>query len=541
MVTIKHTFQEKAKDLAKKNACEIEYEQLEPITNLKNYLRISSTEYIYQYIDEFNTIDDIDTQFKKYYKLVQSYFSKFYINGKIITKEIDNFLKVEAKIAFLKSLAFPKIYFFKSLRKNIHTYIYKEIRKFTDINQGAKNILIQPLLDEGDFKLLKQYELEKLAEYYTNKKRTNMNYFSFLLSLGSYLGINHILSYEVIVYYYNLTLEIKKDENYEYKNLLNAYPIAVKQLTSYSQEKSKYFELELGKFSKDYPFEYTRIFSRIFGLFVENTTDLKIDENIFESITKKQSIDEKIITFQNKLKEVISIDIKSICIDLNENIDNPLLVDVLNKYQEVAKESTEEIMYKSAFVKTDINDKDIVIEYRKEEDENKKYNIWCNYYKEMKTYIRITRSNDKLTPIGVIVIEHTNNNLNEHLKISRLVLAYQNIIDKLFQDHNMLSAMRSKYDELVEQKHMEDKNIQFLIEKSSHGAIKNARQCIQNFEGSDLTFLNLWFTYCNLVMGRMYMLGINKYETVKKTSYGKCITNEEMQKLFLCMMKHIMI
>jgi hypothetical protein len=98
----------------------------------------------------------------------------------------------------------------------------------------------------------------------------------------------------------------------------------------------------------------------------------------------------------------------------------------------------------------------------------------------------------------------------------------------------MLSAMRSKYDELVEQKHMEDKNIQFLIEKSSHGAIKNARQCIQNFEGSDLTFLNLWFTYCNLVMGRMYMLGINKYETVKKTSYGKCITNKEMQKLF-CM------
>ena len=36
---------------------------------------MTSTEYIYQYIDEFNTIEDIDTQFQEYYKLVENYFS----------------------------------------------------------------------------------------------------------------------------------------------------------------------------------------------------------------------------------------------------------------------------------------------------------------------------------------------------------------------------------------------------------------------------------------------------------------------------------
>lgn len=532
LVTIKHTFQEKANDLAKKNACEIEYELLEPITDLKNYLRMSSTEYIYQYIDEFNTIEDIDIQFQEYYNLVQNYFSIFYFGKKQVTEEINKFLEVESKIAFLKSLAFPKVYFFKSLRENIHKYIYGEIRKFTDINQGAKKIIIQPLLDENDSKSLEQYELDKLVEYYANKKQTNMNYFSFLLSLGSYLRINHILSYEVIMYYYNLTLEIKKEENYDYRNLLNAYPIAVKQLTSYSKEKSKYFEQELGRFYKDCPFEYTRIFSRIFGLFVENTTYLKIDENIFQNITKEQSIDEKIITFKNKLEKIISIDIKSICIDLNENIDNPLLVDILNKYQEVDQGSIEEIIYRSAFVKTDINDKDIVIEYRKEEDDNKKYNIWCNYYKDLKTYIRITRSNDKLTPIGVIVIEHTNNNLNEHLNISRWILAYQNIIDKLFQDYNMLSSMRSKYDELVEQKRKENQNLRFLIQKSSHGAIQNIRESIKNFNDKKLSLLDSWIAYSNLIIDRMYMLGTEQYDQIIKQKSFKEIEKTEIEELF---------
>lgn len=533
MVTIKHTFQEKAKDLAKKNACEIEYELLKPITDLKNYLRMSSTEYIYQYIDEFNTIEDIDTQFQKYYELVQNYFSICYINKKQITEEIDKFLKIESKIAFLKSLAFPKVYFFKALRENIHKYIYEEIRKFTNLNK--KNISVDALLTERDnVELDKIDNIKELVFYYKNKNRTNLDYFSFLLSIGSFLGINHILSYEVIMYYYKITESIKSPEKYKkYKRLLNMYPIAVKQLTTYSKEKSKHFEKELAKFYKDCPFEYTRIFSRIFGLFVENTTHLKIDENIFQNITKEQSIDDKIITFKNKLKEVISIDIKSICIDLNENIDNPLLVDILNKYQEVDKDSTEEIMYKGAFVKTEINDKDIVIEYRKEEDDNKKYNIWCNFYKDLKTYIRITRSNDKLTPIGVIVIEPTNNNdLNEHLKISRWILAYQNIIGRLFQDYNMLSAMRSKYDELVEQKRKENQNLRFLIQKSSHGAIQNIRESIKNFNDKKLSFLDSWIAYSNLVIGRMYMLGTEKYDQIIKQKNFKEITSNEIDELF---------
>lgn len=540
LVTIKHTFQEKAKDLTKKSACEIEYELLEPITDLKNYLRMSSAEYIYQYIDEFERLENIEKKLNNYYDdVVKNYFEKNYLNGQSFTPEIDKFLKVESKIAFLKSLAFPKVYFFKTLRENIHKYIYEEIRKFT--NLGKDDIKIDFLLADFDYvKLNKINNIKELVAYYKDKKRTNLDYFNFLLSIGSFLGVNHILSYEVIMYYYKVTESIKSPEKYEkYKRLLNMYPIAVKQLTTYSEEKSKYFERELAKFYADIPFEYTRIFSRIFGLFVENTTHLNIDKNIFKSITKEQSIDDKIILFKSVLEKIISKEVKSICIDLNENIDNCLLIDVLNEYKELDKESNEEVLYRSAFVRKDIDDNEITIEYRQENNDNKKYNIWCNFYQNFRTYVRITSNDEKLTPIGVIVIEHKKSHddksskLNEHLLISRWVLAYQNIICKLFQEYNMISAMRSKYDELVEQKRMEDKNIQFLIEKSSHGAIKNARQCIQNFEGSGLTFLNLWFTYCNLVVGRMYMIGTKKYETIKKSSYGNNITDEEMKEYFL--------
>jgi len=512
LVTIKHTFQKKAKDLAIKNANDIEYESLKPIDDLKNYLRMSSTEYIYQHIDEFNKLENIEIGIDNYYNYVaKNYFEKNYLNGQSPIFERENFLKVESRIAFLKSLAFPKVYFFKTLRKNIHKHIYEEIRKFTDINQNGKKIIIKPLLSENDSTILEQYELKELVKYYENKKRTNMHYFSFLLSLGSYLGINHILSYEVIIYYYNLTLEIKKAKNYDYRNLLNAYPIAIKQLTSYSKAKSKYFEQEFAKFYKDFPFEYTRIFSRIFGLFVENTIHLKKDENIFQNITNEKSIDEKIIIFKTELEKIISVDIKSICIDLNENIDNSLLVDILNEYKELDNGSTEEIMYKGAFVKKEINDKKIIIENREEKEDNKKYNIWCNFYQDFKTYIRITNSDDKLTPIGVIVIEHKkNNNLNEHLKISRWILAYENIICKLFNKSNYLSAMRTKYDEIFEKNNIEKENEITKLKqkhqnaKSSHGAIDNMRRCIENFEGNNKTFYNGWLTYCNLLIGKLY-------------------------------------
>lgn len=540
LVVIKHIFQQKAKGLAVKDASEIEYEPIEDITDLKNYLRMSSTEYIYQHIDEFKKFENIEKKLNNYYDdVVKIYFEKNYLNGQSLTTEIEKILKVESKIAFLKSLAFPKVYFFKTLRENIHKYIYEEIRQFTYL--GKDEIKIDFLLSDLDYVYLdKISNIKELVSYYKAKKRTNLDYLNFLLSVGSFLGVNHILSYEVIIYYYKITESIKKPEKYKkYKQLLNMYPIAVKQLTTYSKEKSKHFEKELANFYEDFPFKYTRIFSRIFGLFVENTTHLDIDNNIFAGITKGHSIDRKIILFKSILEKIISKEIKSICIDLNENINNCLLVDVLNSYRELDKGSNEEVLYRSAFVKKEIDDNEITIEYREENDDNKKYNIWCNFYQGFKTYIRITRNDDKLTPVGVIVIEHQKMDegkplkLNEHLLISRWLLAYQNIICKLFQDYNMISSMRSKYDELVEQKRMEDKNIQFLIEKSSHGAIKNARQCIQNFEGSDLTFLNLWFTYCNLVVGRMYMIGAQKYETIKKSSYGNNITYEDMEQYFL--------
>lgn len=473
LVTIKHAFQEKAKDLVKKKACEIEYEQLEEIIDLKNYLRMSSTEYIYQNIDDFNELENIDTKLDNYYDdVVRVYFQKNYLEGDVITPEVEKFLEIESKIAFLKSLAFPKVYFFKLLRENVHKYIYKEIRNFVHLQKD--DIKVTPLLSDIDnSELYKIEKIRNLVSNYNEKNRTTMNYYSFLLSIGSFLGINYILSYDAILYYYNLTLEIKKDKNYKYKNLLDMYPIAVKQLTTYSKEKSNYFEQELAKFYDEIPFKYTRTFSRIFGLLVENTTHLDLQTKIFNDISKETAIDSQIdnikIILENLIKmEVESINIKRIGIDINDNIESPLMIDVLNEYEEVRNDSYEMKLYLGASIKKDIDyDTNIDVELRGE-----KYNIWCNFYKDFTTYIRITNSDDNLTPMGVIVVEHENRDGNqheqllEHLQVSRLILAYQNVICKLLIKNNMLSAMRTKYDELFEKRSIEEKNKQ--ISNSIH-------------------------------------------------------------------------
>lgn len=473
LVTIKHTFQEKAKDLVKKMACEIEYEILEPIVDLKNYLRMSSTEYIYQNIGEFERVENIEKEIDNYYShIVKNYFEKNYLNGKSITPEIEKFLEVESKIAFLKSLTFPKVYFFKTLRESIHKYIFEEIRKFTDRNKDS--ISTSTLLTDTDYKELDKIDnMEKLSSHYKDKNRTTMNYFSFLLSVGSFLGLNHILSYEVIMYYYKLTLEIKKDENYKYKNLLDIYPIAVKQLTTYSEEKSKYFQQELAKFYRDIPFQYTRTFSRIFGLFVENTTHLELRTKLFDDIIKEDAIEQQIKDVKTILEELViseveNIEIKSFLIDINDDIDMPVMIDVLNNYEVIEDDTNEMKLYRGASINKDI-DYDTNIEIKLSAE---KYNIWCNFYQDFTTYIRITYSDDDLTPIGVIVIEHVNKNedkhkqLVEHLQVSRLVLAYQNIICELFMKNNMLSAIRTKYDELIEKIYIEERNKQ--ISNSIH-------------------------------------------------------------------------
>ncbi|WP_417324978.1 ATP-binding protein [Halarcobacter sp.] len=473
LVTIKHTFQEKAKDLVKKKACEIEYQQLEEIIDLKNYLRMSSTEYIYQNIEAFNELENIKNQLDKYYKdVVRVYFQKNYLEGESITSEVDKFLEVESRIAFLKSLAFPKVYFFKLLRENVHKYIYKEIGNF--VNLQKDDIKINPLLNDKDYNELDKIDkIRSLVSNYKEKYRTSMNYYSFLISIGSFLGINYILSYKSILYYYNLTLEIKKDNNYKYKNLLDMYPVSVKQLTTYSKEKSKYFEQELTKFYENIPFEYTRTFSRIFGLLVENTTHLNLRTKIFEDISKESTIDKQIDKIKITLEKLIETEVKStrikrIGIDINDNIEKPLMIDALNEYEEVENDSYEMKLYLGASIKKDIDyDTNIDIELRGE-----KYNIWCNFYRDFTTFIRITNSDENLTPMGVIVIEHKNTKLNEHeqllehLRVSRLILAYQNAICKLLITNNMLSSMRTKYDELSEKKSIEEKNKQ--ISNSIH-------------------------------------------------------------------------
>ncbi len=552
LVINKATFLKKAKDLEKQDSQLIEYTKLNAIDDFKNYLRLSSTEYIYQNMNSFNSYASIDYQFDLYYEEVKEYFEEYYLDDITIFEDdsIDRFLKFETKIAYIKSLAFPKISFFMMIRDYIQTYIVKYIREYTNLPKRKKEIEIITILEKEDFEYLDTIEsIKDIVEYYKKEDRTNIDTFNFLISQGSFLGINHILSNEVIRYYYLLTLEIKEAKIYErYKRLLGVYPMAVKQLVSYSVAESEYFHKQLSLFYTEYNFQYTRQFSRIFGLYVENTKFLKMNSSIWETVNKYDSLNKNIENFNLGLKKLVSnsfqnLKLSNIYIDINESTKEPQLIDISNNYKEVlTSDIYVKAIYKSAYIKDSI---DFIVDIDIEHDEikanhpdsKKRNNIWCNFYKDFRTYIRITNHN--LKPLGVIVIEHTNKNnlkhnlLVEHIQISQLILSYQNVICELFTKIILISAIRIKNDELIEQKRKEDRNLKLLIDKSSHGAKNNIWDAIDNFHHSrESSLLELWIGYCNLTIGRMYMLDIEKYDQIIKQKVFRDISLNEINELF---------
>ena len=455
LVFIKNKLEKKAENLELKIFEGIEYKSIEQVEDFKNYLKMHAVEHIYKRISIFTDIED---EMSIFINDVEKYFDEYYLNSSGLTKEIKKIIKFEAKIAFIKTLSFPKISFIEKIRELVHFYIIKELKNFIieDIStrpHKVKTPTINLIVEEQEINNIRNNFIciENIVNFYEIKSKTNIDYFNFLISTASYLNVNYIISLEMITFYHKLTKRIKyKVSIYsKYKRLLTIYPIAVKVVTSYSKEKSLYFNMSLRDFFKDYPLQYNGYYSRIFGLFVENTKYLESYKNKFLSkeINYNNELNDVLIILRkemlNFLKEIIINKKISFFIDTNQNISNINLVDIFNKYDENEDENVN-LIYKGATIDSDKSEYDIIL---KDKGENK-YNIWCNFHKNSKTYIRITQD---YCPLGIVVIEH-DDDLNSHLLISRKLLMVQNNIIDFFHKHLLLAKIIESYIEVENNK-----------------------------------------------------------------------------------------
>jgi hypothetical protein len=477
LIFVKKQFKDKREKLDLKKASSIEYQEILPIDDFKNFLKVYALEYIYENIKDIQKYKDINKHIKQYTNNVINYFSRVYLNKNVIdvaycnicTLEHMKFIKFETKIAFIKTMAFPKVLFIKEIRQIIHDYIIFSIQK--EIKSYNKTSMIKPIFEDEDFKILDDIStIHELINYYKTSNKTSIDTINFLISTAGYLNINYIIFDEVVNFYYNLTLNIKNESNdtyNTYKTLLRVYPTAVKMLISYGdesyKEKAKYFNNSL---KKHHNISYKSHFSRIFGLFVEN---VKYEDKChfittIKNIDSSDDIETMVSSFKNGLIAYIdSSNIKvadiEFYIDSEQNKNSPNLIDIFNNYDNTNDENITTLYTGGIIDKELSNRKNTVILKKNNKDDD--YNIWCNYYNNGYTYIRIS-GDDELTSFGIVKIKHLQ---SEHLILSRKLLYIQNDIVKFF-NNEFIPNIKEKNNKIKLENNIKEKTN--IIENINH-------------------------------------------------------------------------
>ena len=475
LIFIKSQYRNKAEDLNINISTDIEtVVDNKKLIEFKNYLKMTSTEFINNNIEKFDKIDEksyfkIGEYLNDFKKQVKNNFYQMYFTNKIDDSNLDiaimNILNFEADIAFVKALYFPKLSYYHKVRVLTHKYIYDKLKKkrneYFDIK--TKNITIKPILTSIDLRTLKSYiQLSDFYEYYNNDEKTNIDKFNFFIIASSYMNMNYILEEEMIEFYYNLAKKVKKDD-LDIK-LLHKYPVAIKTLISYSIEKAKYFQNQFDLFQdredkdekKLYKLKYEKDFSLIFPLYIENSLliedSLVIENVIIDDFNK--SIDNLLSSILKYIDD-LNIDKSNIkfYIDTNPMENKETLVDIFNQYEPLNNElqEYEYILYKGAVSDTTNDTKYIKLKLN-DKIENE-HNLWCNYYDELnnKTIIRITETlNSELTfdPIGVIVFTH-DDSLETHLDLARKILKVQDQISKYIKDYILPGVIADKENKVL--------------------------------------------------------------------------------------------
>jgi hypothetical protein len=202
LIFIKQQFRKGAIKIQNKEATFVEYKDFNTKENIKNYLKISSVEYIYKNLEKFVSLNDIEIQLKEYGQFVYRYY-KFLLNDGKKLECLMVFIDIEIKIAFLKALSFPKVLFYKNIKELIHKYILLDLKKFLPIERieysnkiEKKEIDLYYIYDKNEIERLHKYYPDLVDNY---KYKTNIDYLNFLIITSSYLKINFILSWQFII------------------------------------------------------------------------------------------------------------------------------------------------------------------------------------------------------------------------------------------------------------------------------------------------------------------------------------------------------
>lgn len=313
---------------------------------------------------------------------------------------------------------------------------------------------------------------------------------------------------DLVEYYTKLTLHIK--DNYDgelykkYKKLLRVYPVAMKMVISYSQEKSDYFNANLKKLdASENRIKYEGKYSRVFGLYIENNYLSIKPEEFIKDDGRSENNDKDNKYFKNllnklklKIVEIISKSMQtnkvSFYVDANENKKSSNLIDIFDDSYINSDDLYVKLLYQGAAIKTSESYDTLELEESLENETN----IWSNYYKNSYTYIRIT--NNDLVPVGVIKILHSDKkkHLSEHLEVSKNILKFQLYISDYLKKYSLTSQLRYKAQEIQYEVY---KNILGNLKHTNISLRKLLNNRLDNFTKEEIYDYTLAANYKNLI------------------------------------------
>jgi hypothetical protein len=497
--------------------------------NLKTFIKMHAVDFAHEKFDEFKLDGDetrrsllkvyekIEYKFKQYiWKLIEVNLEGTSIIEKEYFRTICDY---ESEIALLKSIAFPKIVYFRLVRE-IATVVI--IQKIKDIVNGESQKYIDKTNDYSKFEIISILSFNEISELKSDivknefdeykdflqkfKNKNGIDYLNFLYRTAGYLNITQILDDSNIRFFYRVTKKLKEDKAKfgDSHHLLHTYPFAVKMIISNSdnEDRYRYFKKNIDKFKTDNLINFEKPeYSMIHALLLEREMDVKKEfrakinnwktENINEKVSKLSELIGKYTEYKVKVENRIEVKnkIKVENIYINENIN----IEYSGGYEDYLKYS-KLIDVKNNFNELSRDDKDIYMLYQgalrsSGEFEDLKYteknykkidNTWSNMlFGKDKKYFAIKLvdiDKEKLRsildienvkrnkpmwfkPLGCIVVSFDGSYV-DHLIFSELVLSLQNEVVEFFKTefkHQSLSQM-------IEARN-EKENYEILLEK----------------------------------------------------------------------------
>lgn len=480
-------------------------------TNLKTFIKMHAVDFVHEKFNELKPDgDETKSNLFKVYEIIENDF-KEHINKllevnlegtSIIEKEyFRTICDYESEIALLKSIAFPKIIYFRLVRE-IATVVI--IQKIKDIVNGESQKYIDKTNHYSKFEIISILSSNERSEIESDivknefdeykdflqkfKNKNGVDYLNFLYRTSGYLNITQILDDSNIRFFYHVTKKLKEDKVKfdDSHHLLHTYPFAVKMIISNPDNKDRYryFKKNIKQFKTDNLINFEKPeYSMIHALLLESGKDIKKEFKDEISNWTTKNINEKVFKLSELIEKYAGNKIKVENIYINENINIEYsggyedylryskLIDVKNNFNELGRDDKNIYMLYQGALRSSGEFEDLG--YTKK-NYKKINNTWSNmpldkdtkYFaiklvdidkEKLKTISDIENVKRNVPtwfkPIGCMVISFDGSYIN-HLIFSEFLLSLQNEIVEFFKiefKHQSLSQMiqLKNHDELL--------------------------------------------------------------------------------------------